>query len=355
LELLFTVDEEQGMSGAKALVPGFFCGRRLLNLDSEEEGILYIGCAGGCDVNLTWEYDVVPLSREVELARVRVSGLRGGHSGVDIHEGRGNAIKLLTRTLLRVQCESLQLLNISGGSKRNAIPREAVAIFAGPRGFVHSLERAAVEISREAAEESCELNVSVVAEACSAGVSAVGLSPDVTAKVLSSLAALPSGVIGMHPKAPGLVETSNNVSMIAMSEHNTHALIELGLLPRSSSASRMQEAIDQLSAVGTLAGANITRGNAYPGWSPNVDSATLAVCRSAYQRLFGNEPKVAGIHAGLECGIIGECIGDIDMVSLGPTIRGAHSPDECVYVASVERTWRYLAALLRELASPSGL
>jgi len=353
LELLFTVDEEQGMCGARALSPDFFCGRRMLNLDSEEEGTLYIGCAGGCDVNLTWEYDAVPLPRAAELVRVRVSGLRGGHSGVDIHEGRSNAIKLLIRTLLRPQCESLQLLEISGGSKRNAIPREAMAVVADPADFLRSLQRAAAEISREASGESYEPEVTIRAEAISGGVATIGLGSNETATVLSALAALPSGVIGMHPKAPSLVETSNNVSTFAMSLRDSQVLIELGMLPRSSSASRMRETLDQLAAVGELAGARVTFDNSYPGWSPNPDSPTLGVCRSVHQKLFGNEPRIAGIHAGLECGIIGERVGEMDMVSLGPTIRGAHSPDERVYVASVERTWRYIVALLLALAQPS--
>jgi len=350
LELLFTVDEEQGMCGARALTPDFFRGRTMLNLDSEEEGTLYIGCAGGCDVNLTWEYDIVPLPREAELVRVRVSGLRGGHSGVDIHESRGNAIKLLTRTLLRLRSGPLQLLEISGGSKRNAIPREAMAVVAGPAGFLRLLHRAATDMSHEATEESWEPGVAIRVEPVSDGVPKKAIGSHETAGLLSALAALPNGVIGMHPKAAGLVETSNNVSTIATRVQDSNVVMELGLLPRSSSASRMRETLDQLAAVGKLAGATVTSDNAYPGWSPKPDSPGLAVCRRVYRELFGNEPKVVGIHAGLECGIIGERVGNIDMVSLGPTIRGAHSPNERVYVTSVGQTWRYLVAVLTALA-----
>lgn len=353
LELLFTVDEEQGLCGAKALSPDFFRGRRMLNLDSEDEGTLYIGCAGGCDVNLMWEHDAVPLPRGAELVRVRVSGLRGGHSGVEIHEGRGNAIKLLIRTLLRAQNASLQLLELSGGSKRNAIPREAMALIAGPAGVLPSLQRAAAEIAHEASGESYEPDVTIRAEGVSDSVATTGLGAKETAMVLSALAALPSGVIGMHPKAHGLVETSNNVSTVAMSRRDTHAIIEAGLLARSSSATRMRETQDQLAAVGKLAGAKVRCDNSYPGWNPNPDSPSLALCRSVHRQLLGSDPAIAGIHAGLECGIIGERVGGMDMVSLGPTIRGAHSPAERVYVASVERTWRYLVALLATLAQPA--
>lgn len=354
LELLFTVDEEQGMGGARGVTPDSFRGRTMLNLDSEEESTLYIGCAGGCDVNLTWDFETVPMPQNSALVRLRVSGLRGGHSGVDIHEGRSNAIKLLARTLLHAKCDSLHIFEISGGSKRNAIPREASALVAVPAGLMGLLKQAATEVAREASTESGESNVTIGAESLSGRGTTNGLSAGDSRGVLSALAALPSGVIGMHPKVPGLVETSNNVSTVGMNVQDSRAIVDVGLLTRSSSASRMQEAVDQLTAIGTLAGAKATYDNAYPGWSPNIDSPTLAVCRRVHKELFGDEPKVAAIHAGLECGIIGERVGDMDMVSLGPTIRGAHSPDERVYVASVKQTWEYLVALLGAFARATG-
>ena len=353
LDLLFTVDEEEGMCGAKALSAAFFRGRRLLNLDSEEEGTLYIGCAGGCDLNLTWTLDAVPLLHNAEVCRVSITGLRGGHSGVDIHEGRGNAIKLLARTLLREDRHSLQLMDVSGGSKRNAIPREATAVFASSAGSHEMLRKAGADVTLEAMGESFEPDVAVRIERVRTDATPVGIGASDTERVLAALASLPSGVLGMHPKVAGLVETSNNISTIMAKAQGSHIVIDLGMLPRSSSASRMRDSLDQLGALGRLTGAKVSTGNAYPGWSPDPDSPTLAICRRVHQQLFGVEPKVASIHAGLECGIIGERVGNMDMVSLGPTIRGAHSPNERVYVTSVERTWRYLVALLLALVQPS--
>lgn len=350
LELLFTVDEEDGMTGARALTHKSFQGRRLLNLDSEEDDSLYMGCAGGCDTNMSWTLDASPPPQSVDVCRVSVTGLRGGHSGGDIHEGRANAIKLLVRTLLRAPAGSLQLVEISGGSKRNAIPREALAVVAGSAGVLETLQQAGADVAREAIAESFEPEVSIHVESMPGDPRPMSVTAGDTTQILTALAALPSGVLGMHPKVAGLVETSNNLSTIAMNMRGSQAVIEVGSLSRSSSASRMRETVDQLAALGRLAGADISTANGYPGWSPNPDSPTLALCRRVYQDLFSEEPKVAAIHAGLECGIIGERVGDMDMVSLGPTICGAHSPDERVYVASVERTWRYLVALLAALA-----
>lgn len=350
LELLFTADEEDGMTGAKALSHESFRGRRMLNLDSEEDDTLYIGCAGGCDTNLTWTLKTEPPSQEGDICRVTVTGLRGGHSGCDIHEGRANAIKLLVRTLLRDPVTSLQLFDISGGSKRNAIPREAAAIVVGPVGTLEALKTASADVASEAKAESCEPDVTVRVEREPDVPRPIYVSPNDTERILRALAALPSGVLGMHPKAPELVETSNNVSTITTEIRGSQIVITVGMLSRSSSGSRKRETLDQLAAIGRLAGAKVATHNEYPGWSPNPDSPTLAICRRVYHELFGDDPKVAAIHAGLECGIIGECVGDMDMVSLGPTIRGAHSPEERVYVASVERTWRYLATLLGTFA-----
>ena len=350
LELLFTADEEDGMTGAKALTQESFRGRRMLNLDSEENGTLYIGCAGGCDTNLAWTLKTEPPSQGGEICRVTVTGLRGGHSGCDIHEGRANAIKLLVRTLLRVPAASLQLIDISGGSKRNAIPREATAIVVGPVGTLEALKAASADVASEAKAESCEPDVTVRAEREPDVPQPTCASPNDTDRILQALTAIPSGVLGMHPKVSALVETSNNVSTMATEIRESHIVISVGMLSRSSSDSRKREMFDQLAAIGRLSGAKVARGNEYPGWSPNPDSPTLAVCRRVYHELFGDEPNVAAIHAGLECGIIGERVGGMDMVSLGPTIRGAHSPEERVYVDSVESTWRFLVALLGAFA-----
>ena len=350
LELLCTVDEEAGMTGAKALTPESFRGRRMLNLDSEEDDAIYMGCAGGCDSNLIWEADLTTPLEGIEACRVAISGLRGGHSGGDIHENRGNAIKLLTRTLQAVPTMTLHLMSIEGGSKRNAIPREAQAVVAGPAGTHSALQAAAEEIRKAAVEESAEAKAMFTVEPVPLEASGLALPVMETDRILTALAALPNGVLGMHPQITGLVETSNNVSTVRTTTARGRVRIEVGTLSRSSSAERLDETLDRIAEVGVAADAAVETGNRYPGWDPDPGSPTLAVCRRIYENLFGEEAKVTAIHAGLECGIIGERVGNMDMVSFGPTIRGAHSPDERVYVASVQKVWRYLVAVLKELA-----
>lgn len=348
LELLFTVDEEAGMSGAKGLTPTSFRGRRLINLDSEEDDRLYIGCAGGCDSTLSWNWPLEACPAESESATIQVRGLRGGHSGVDIHEGRGSALKLLTRVLLRTGVADLCVVRMEGGNKRNAIPREAVAVVVGPRGIVDRLRSAAVAVEKEGRVESLEAGLTIAI--ASAPGAAKALSPSASALLLHTLAVLPHGVLGMHPTVKGLVETSNNIATVEWKESGEHAVVQVGNLSRSSAASRLSDVVAQIAAAARLAGTKVETGNEYPGWSPNPDSALLKTCRDVYKRMFRQEPVIASIHAGLECGIIGERVGGVDMVSLGPTITGAHSPEERVYVRSVEKSWKYLKAILAELA-----
>lgn len=351
LELLMTCDEEMGMTGAKALAPDFFRGRRMLNLDSEEDDAIYIGCAGGMDTVLTWRSPILPRKDDEEACRVTVSGLRGGHSGGDIHENRGNAIKLLVRTLLGASQSSLRLASLEGGSKRNAIPREATAVVCGAKGCLAALKAAAERVRAETIAESYETNAALAVAQAVADEAPGAISADETNRLLLALCALPHGVIGMHPKVAGLVQTSNNVATITATREGDGSLrTELGLLSRSSLASLLHVVASQLAAIGRLTGAEIQQGGEYPGWEPNVDSPLLATCRGVYERLFKHSPKVLAIHAGLECGIIGERVGKMDTVSIGPTIKGAHSPDERVYVESVQKSWKYLVAILAELA-----
>ncbi len=351
LELLFTVDEETGMTGVKALTPDSFKGRRLLNLDSEEDDVLYIGCAGGCDSTLTFEFGLEPSGSDTAY-RVAVSGLRGGHSGGDIHENRGNAIKLLVRTLLRAHPQSLRIASISGGRLRNAIPREAETVVYGPPEAFDVLHKAAKSVAEEVVRESAEQRMSIDVERVSDAGVFDALSEEHTWRVLSTLAALPHGVLGMHAKIPGLVETSNNVATVASNRIDGRNMmrVQIGALARSSSESRKRAVLAQIDAIAKLAGATVRTDSDYPGWEPNVDSQTLAACSRVYKRLFEHEPKVTAVHAGLECGIIGQQVGDMDMVSLGPRIEGAHSPDERVYVKSVLKSWKFLLAVLSELA-----
>ncbi len=352
LELLCTTDEEAGMTGAKDLAPGFFNGRRLLNLDSEEDDAIYIGCAGGCDTTLEWDLDTRPPASKMEACRIVVQGLCGGHSGGDIHKNRGNANKLLARTLLACRSDELQLASFSGGSLRNAIPREAAAVLVGPAGTLDMLKKFAAAVQDQAAQESAEDDPVIRAEQVPTGEAPAVISAQDTQRVLAALAALPHGVLGMHPEIDGLVETSNNVATVttSLNEPGNSMQVAIGALSRSSSATQIHVTLRQIEAVGKLAGAKVTTANPYPGWVPNADSPVLGICRKTYERLFGESPNVTAIHAGLECGIIGDRVGGLDAVSFGPRITGAHSPDERVYVASVQKVWKYLCAVLAELA-----
>ena len=349
LELLCTADEEMGMTGAKALEPTFFKGRRMLNLDSEEDDAIYIGCAGGMDSNLTWELATAPPSAGTEACRITVSGLRGGHSGGNIHENRGNAIKLLIQALRGAEDTQLQLVELSGGSKRNAIPREAFAIVVGAAGTAESLTQAAelvqAETVQHGGEKTCTISVTSAAAPAAATVAD-------TNRVLTALAALPHGVLAVVPEIAGLVQTSNSMSTATCDTESNRLRLAIGCLSRSSSRPQLHTIVRQIAAVGQLSGATVKSGNEYPGWAPNIDSPTLAICRGVYEKLFGNTPNVTAIHAGLECGLIGERIGpgQMDMVSFGPRIEGAHSPDERIWVASVQKSWKYLTAVLAELA-----
>jgi dipeptidase D len=344
LELLLTIDEEEGMGGAKGLEGQLLRGRRMLNLDTEEDAALYVGCAGGCDVNLSLEAPLEEIAGR-PCFEVRISGLRGGHSGGDIHEGRGAATKLLGRFLGGIAGE-FGLIEVAAGSKRNAIPREAVATLCG--STVEELGRLAKKVEQEGRVESFEPQLTVTVQA----IAATGKALDSSAskRLTKVLAALPQGPIGMHPKIPLLVETSNNVSLIKTADSGGRRRIEIGCLSRSSSTSRLDETVAQLGAIAELAGCSLNMANRYEGWAPNVDSPLLALCQRVHREVMGSEPKVAAVHAGLECGILGDRVPGLDMISLGPRIEGAHSPDERVWVESVALSFTYLRALLTELA-----
>jgi len=350
LELLFTVDEEAGMSGAKVLQPDFFNGKRMLNLDAEEDDVIYIGCAGGCDVTLTWEFKAASPPAGAEICKLSVAGLRGGHSGGDIHLNRANANRLLVETLRRTGRARLQLAGIEGGSLRNVIPREAHALVLASPKMRKALHKAAQAVQAEAVRTNGEENCAIQVEKAAMDESPLILSPADTRRVLGTVAGLPHGVLAVVPEIPGLVQTSNNVATIVSEPSDGKLKVTLGCLSRSSSKDQLHATVRQIVAVGQLAGAQVEWGNEYPGWQPNVDSPLLATCRRVYEELFGEAPNATAIHAGVECGIIGERIRGMDMVSFGPRIEGAHSPDERVYVASVQKSWKYLTAVLAELA-----
>lgn len=367
LEILCTIDEETGMTGAIGLQPDFFRGRRMLNLDSDGDEILYVGCAGGCDATLHWDLPLRPVAKDEEELHIEVSGLRGGHSGGDVHEDRGNAILLVVRSLLQA-AEMLppigdapsasswpgvmpfRLVSFTGGSKRNAIAREARAVVAAKTGATERLLSVAAKLQeetiREAGEPACSIRVTKGASANQAGA----LSAEDSRRVLLTLEAVPHGVLAIVPEIPGLVRTSNNVATLLWEAGSGSVSLTLGCLARSSSSVQIQQAVDRIFSVGLLGGTRVQAGNSYPGWQPRLDSKVLTTCTRVYRELFGNDPKITAIHAGLECGIIGERVGGMDMISFGAKITGAHSPDERVYVASVQKAWKYLSAVLEALA-----
>ena len=350
LELLFTVDEEAGMSGVKALTSSSFTGRQLLNLDSEEDDKLYIGCAGGCDTILRWKLDSASPGVGMKSVRLCVTGLRGGHSGGDIHENRGNAVKLLIRAMRLAGGGDMQLAAIKAGSLRNAIPREAFATLFADESTARLLLERATQVAEEARREAGEPDAAVelTADADTTHKAAIGVRE--TATLIRALDAIPKGVLGMHRQLANLVETSHNLATVSMETDGSAAMVEACTLSRSSSAFRLSELLSRIRSIGELSGAKVEASNGYPGWSPNPESPLVETCSRIYLDLFGSRPEVCAIHAGLECGLLAELDKEIDLVSLGPRIEGAHSPDERVYVSSVEKSWKFLQAILAQLA-----
>jgi dipeptidase D len=349
LELLFTLDEETGLTGAKDLDPAILSGRTLLNLDSEEDGVLFVGCAGGEDTLI----DVKPAWRAPAFRgsafRLDVSGLRGGHSGLNIVENRGNALKLAARLLSALVEEGVgyDLATIAGGSKHNAIPREADAVVVlepSARGRLDAVTAREVEGFRvELAKIDDGLTVRW--SACPDPERVVALAD--RDRLLRLLLALPHGVLAMSQAIPGLVETSSNLAVV----RPVDGAIRVVTSSRSSVAPSLAYVLSQIRATATLAGASLTLKDGYPGWKPDLDSKVLAVVRDVYRTQWKQEPLVTAIHAGLECGLLGEKVPGLDMVSFGPQIEGAHSPDERVNVPSVERFWRALTTVLDRLSA----
>ena len=350
LEFLFTIDEETGLTGAAQLDASLLAGRRLLNLDSEEEGIVYVGCAGGGDTRLTLTTTTVAASPDNRRAVVALTGLKGGHSGCDIHLQRGNAVGLLARALWAAyQSTPFHLARIEGGSAHNAIPREAFATvvvkedaLARVVDIVRS-EVGAIQAEFRPADPGIELSVDDTAESAGDGAP---WGAETTATVLRLLTSLPHGVEAMSYDIPDLVETSNNLATVA----GENGSIVITTSTRSSIDAALDALRRRIRATGELAGAEVEERGAYPGWKPDLDSPLLDVVRRVHAQELGAEPDVKAIHAGLECGIIGKKTPGMDMISFGPTIECPHSPDERVHVASVGRFYRLLTATLAALA-----
>ena len=345
LEFLFTIDEETGLTGANNLQPGFVQSKTLMNLDSEEEGAIYVGCSGGRDTLGTWKVTFEKIPAPYVAAELSVKGLKGGHSGLEIDKGRGNAIKIINRVLMALDEVGARLSAINGGNKRNAIPRECTAQVFIPKTKVSAakdiVSKCNTIIKAELATVEKDLIISI-AEMPNVKKGKV-VKKAQQRKIYQTIAGLPHGVIKMSADIPELVETSTNVAVI----NTTQRAIVLATSQRSSVASEINEVCQMVKAVFDLGDAKVEQSDGYPGWKPNLDSTILKIAKESYQQLYGKEPHVKAIHAGLECGIIGEKYPGMDMISFGPTLEAVHSPDEKIYIDTVEKFWNFLMAILK--------
>ncbi|MDC6352159.1 aminoacyl-histidine dipeptidase [Zeaxanthinibacter sp. PT1] len=346
LEALFTIDEETGMTGAKGLEKGTLEGEILLNLDTEEDDEIDIGCAGGVDITAQRDYMEEELTDDHEIYQLVVRGLQGGHSGMDIDKGLGNANKIMNR-LLAGLTENLEIRinSIHGGGLRNAIPRESKAIIAVPAVKTDQLESRLELISSEITAELTLTEPGLKMESSKVPGPVLVMDRESQEKLLKMISAAHNGVYTMSAAFDGLVESSNNIARITLSEGK----LEIGCLTRSSVESVKMVLADSLKSVFELGGCEVSFSGEYPGWTPDPESKILKVLEERYTALFEEQPRVVACHAGLECGIIGNTFPELDMISFGPTIRGAHSPDERVHIGSVKKFWTFLLDILRHI------
>ena len=347
IECLFTMDEETGMTGAMNLKPGFFNGKILLNLDSEDEGELFIGCAGGMGTMAEFAYEKREATDDYLYFEVKVSGLKGGHSGGEIHIGLGNANKILTRYLYALEHElDWKLCSFQGGNLHNAIPREAHAVI-GLKA--DQKERARVILNELAAAVEDELkrvDPGVKLEMKSVGKPAYRIDCDTKRRLVRALYACPHGVYGMSHDIEGLVETSSNLASVKMKEDDK---IYVETSQRSSTSSLISDIANTVASVFELAGAKISFRDPYPGWKPNPDSPILKAASESYERIFGRKPAIKAIHAGLECGLFLDKYPYLDMVAFGPTLRDVHSPVEKIEIKTVQLWWDHLVDMLKHI------
>ncbi|RAV27731.1 aminoacyl-histidine dipeptidase [Sinomicrobium soli] len=346
LEALFTVDEETGMTGAQGLEGGILQGEILLNLDTEEDTEIGIGCAGGIDVTAHRAYKEKDVPEGVEAYRIVVKGLQGGHSGMDIHKGLANANKIMNRLLFDgFESYGLRIASLSGGGLRNAIPRESVALVVVDKthkdAFIYEFGEMGRDIKKEF--QTMEPSMEIVAEPAEMPQRVMELG--VQEGILRSVYAAHNGVYRMSAEMKGLTQTSNNIARVEIGEGQ----IKVSCLTRSSVESSKMDLAHALRAAFELSGCEVEFSGSYPGWRPYLDSPVLKILREKYEALFGEKPEVAACHAGLECGILGQHYPKMDMISFGPTIRGAHSPDERASVTSVKKFWKFLRAILEDI------
>jgi dipeptidase D len=347
IECLITVDEETGLTGAFALKPGFLSGKILLNLDSEDEGEIFIGCAGGIDTIATFSYQKKEIPEGSAAFKIMVSGLQGGHSGDDIHKNRGNANKILTRFLQKASKNtSLKLAEFNGGNLRNAIAREAFAVVVLPENesekLVEDFEQFNSDVLFEFERAEPKLKLALEKNEMPDFV----VDGETQKKLMNALIACPHGVLEMSTRMEGMVETSTNLASVKFVGENK---IVVTTSQRSEIGSRKYFAAQIVEAVFNLADAEVVHSDGYPGWTPNPDSEVLKITVKSYEKIFGVKPVVRSIHAGLECGLFLEKYPDLDMVSFGPTIRGAHSPDERLNIETTQKFWNHLVDVLESL------
>lgn len=346
IEALFTIDEETGMTGAMGLKPGLLEGEILLNLDTEEDDEIGMGCAGGVDITATRKYSEELTPDNAKGFSITVKGLNGGHSGMDIHKGLGNANKIMNRLLFEGFTKfGLRISEINGGSLRNAIPRESKAIVSidavSMEIFLKEIQQLITRIKNEFLTVEPNLIIEIQKVTTPEKVMEVGVQENFIKAIYTSL----NGVYRMSPTISGLVETSNNIARVIAKE----GLIKINCLTRSSSDSSKQDLTNSLKSAFELAGFDIEVSGEYPGWQPNIHSKILEVVSNIYEELHGKKARVAACHAGLECGILGQNYPTMDMVSFGPTILGAHSPDEKVSISSTQKFWNFLQEILKNI------
>lgn len=342
LEALFTIDEETGMTGAMGLKPGELHGEILLNLDTEEDDEIDIGCAGGIDVTATQKYPLV--DRKGMTVKIEIKGLQGGHSGMDIHKGFGNANVILGRLLFTgVYDQNIQLISMDGGGLRNAIPREANAVLS-VRNSVEFIENAS-NLKASILEEFANIEKDLQIHIETFSTEEKAISEEDSRKIILALKSAHNGVYRMSPDVADLVETSNNVARVELQQGE----LKIMNLSRSSVESTKLAVAEQLKSVFELAGMNVEFNGSYPGWKPKPGSEIVQLMEKIYEKKFGSKPHVVACHAGLECGIIGANYPQMEMVSFGPTIRGAHSPDEKANIPSVQKFWGFLKEILSDI------
>lgn len=343
IEAMFTIDEETGMTGAMELDGSNFSGEILLNLDTEDDDELSIGCAGGIDTNTSYECSTEEVDSDSSLFEIKVSGLNGGHSGMDIIKELGNANKILVRVLKHIlDHQEFQLISIDGGGLRNAIPREANAVIAVNHEFEGRLDLEFSSIVQDIKTEfhSIEANLSITLNpSLSTGKAVISSDRDI---VLNSIFSVFNGVFRMSPDFEGLVETSSSLARVILED----GIFKTQSLQRSSVESSKKNVANTIKATFELFGAKVEQTGDYPGWEPNTNSEILNLMTEMYRNKFNEEPQVKACHAGLECGILGKHLPGVDMISFGPNIRGAHSPDEKVQISSVQKFWDFFLDVL---------